>query len=121
MNPISGSSAWPELLAHHGLRVPDQRDDVSARRMAEVHHDVGVDVRDLGVADAKALEPALIDEPAGADALDLLEDRTGARVPVEPGMPAAAPAQILLHDAVHRRPDPRCSSWNVAASTTSCR
>ena len=54
--------------------------------VAEVHHDVRVHVRDLRVADAMAFEAALINEPAGADAFDLLEDRAGARMPVEPGM-----------------------------------
>src|SRR6185369_16535580 len=54
-------------------------------------------------ADAIALEPALVDEPAGPDAFELLEDGTGARVPVEPGMPSAAPAEILLQDAMHDR------------------
>src|SRR5215212_10691569 len=88
-------------LAHGGLRMPDQRDHVGRGRVTEVDHDVRVDVRDLGVPDAEPLEAALIDESAGADPLDLLEDRAGARMPLEPGMPSAAPAQVLLHDAVH--------------------
>src|SRR4029079_12662728 len=102
-DPDLGLERVAQLLAYRGLRVPDQRDDVRGRRMTEVHHDVGVNVRDLGVADAIALEPALVDEPAGPDAFELLEDGTGARVPVEPGMPSTTPAEILLQDAMHDR------------------
>src|SRR5918912_1238397 len=51
---------------------------------------------------SEALEPALVDEAPRADAFDLLEDRAGARVPVEPRVARAAPAQVLLQDAMHR-------------------
>src|SRR6185503_11740078 len=61
----------------------------------------GVNVRDLRIADAIALQPALVDQPSGADPFELLEDRAGARMPVEPGMPCAAPAEVLLQDAMH--------------------
>src|SRR3954451_15364621 len=71
--------------------------------MTEIHHDVGVNVRDLRIANAMPLEPALVDQPTGPDALELLEDRAGARVPIEPRMPCSAPAEILLQDAMHDR------------------
>ena len=63
-----------------------------------------MDVRDLRVADAVALEAALIHQPPRAHALDLLEDRPGAGMELEPGMPRAAPAQVLLHHAMHDGP-----------------
>ena len=43
----------------------------------------------------------MIHQPAGADTLDLLEDRPRARVVFQPRMPSPAPAQILLQNAVH--------------------
>jgi zinc protease len=79
----------------------DQRNDVSAGRASEVDHDVGVDVGNLRVANAKSLESALVDKPAGTDALDFLEDRACTGMPFEPRMSSAAPAQVFLHDAVH--------------------
>src|SRR5262249_10734058 len=63
----------------------------------------GVNVRNLRVTLTESLQTALIDETPGPDALDLLEDRAGARMPIEPRVPAPAPTQILLKDAVHRR------------------
>ena len=51
--------------------------NVGSGSVAEVHEDVGVNVRDLRITNAETLESALIDESAGADAIDLLED--GAR------------------------------------------
>src|SRR5687768_8501282 len=50
----------------------------------------------------EALEPDLIDEPASADSLDLLEDRSSARMPLEPRVPRPAPGQIFLHHLLHR-------------------
>ena len=85
------------------LRDADQLANVLRGGVAQIHHDVRVDVRDLRVADAKSLEPALVDEPAGADAFDLLEDRAGARMPIEPRVLAAAPAQVLLQNALQHR------------------
>ena len=92
------------IVCHAFLRVCNQGADVARRRMAEVDEDVRVDVRDLRVTDAVTLEAALVDEAACADVLDLLEDGPGAGMPVEPGMLAAAPAQVFLRDPVkHRR------------------
>ena len=47
------------------------------------------------------LRPHWSIEPPRANALDLLEDRTGARMNLEPRMTRTAPAKVLLHDAVH--------------------
>ena len=65
---------------------------------SQVHDDVRVPVEDLGVAVTVPLEPALVDEPARADALDLLEDRTCAGVQPQVGMAVVAPAQVLADD-----------------------
>src|SRR4051794_11806906 len=46
------------------------------------------------------LQAALIDEPSRADPFDLFEDRSRAGMPVEPGMFAATPAQVLLENLV---------------------
>ncbi len=90
-----------ELRLDGRLCDPDQLADIRGRRMPEVQHDVRVHVGDLGVAVPEALQPALINEAAGADSLDLLEDRSCAGVKLQPRVPAPAPAQILLHDALH--------------------
>src|SRR5204863_10197476 len=82
------------------LRSRDQLSNIGRGRMAQVDHDVGVHVRDLGVADAKALHSQLIDEPSCPDAIDLLEDRARAGMPLEPWVLAAAPAEVFLHDAL---------------------
>src|SRR5512138_2200629 len=84
------------------LCVRDERADVACGGMAEIHHDVCVDVGNLSVSDAKSLEPALIDQSPSANALDLLEDRAGARVDLEPWVTRTSPAQVLLHDTMHR-------------------
>src|SRR5258706_8377693 len=84
------------------LRNGDQFANILRRGVPKIHHDVGVDVRDLGIAVAEALEPTLIDESPRPYAFHLLEDRSGARVPLEPGMPASTPAQILLENALER-------------------
>ena len=49
------------------------------------------------------LRPRLIHESARANALDLLEDRSGARMPIEPRVLSAAPAEVLLKDAMENR------------------
>lgn len=56
---------------------------------------------EMRVADAEPLEPALVDEPPGTDAFDLLEDAARAGVHLEPRMAGPAPGQVLLLDAVH--------------------
>src|SRR5688572_9514108 len=81
--------------------MPNQGDHVGRRGVTEVDQNVRVDERDLRVPDAMALEAALIDKTTGADPFDLLEDRPGAGMPIEPGMPCATPAEVLLHDAMH--------------------
>src|SRR5438309_11674749 len=63
--------------------------------MAEIHHDVCVNVRDLRVANAKALESALIDETPSPHPSDFLEHGAGARIPIQPRMLAAGPTQRL--------------------------
>ena len=85
------------------LRMRDQCTHVTRGGVPEIHHDVGVNVRDLRVANAKSLQTTLIDQPSGADAFDLLEDRSRARVDLEPRVTRATPAQVLLHDAMHDR------------------
>src|SRR5438874_852907 len=89
-----------ELLPNFGTRSVDQLSNVGGGGVTEIDHDVGVHVGDLCVTDAKPLQAALIDQSSGADPFDLLEDRSSARVPVEPGVLTSAPAEILLHDAV---------------------
>src|SRR5688572_12376726 len=49
-----------------------------------------------------AFQAALVHQAAGPHAFDLLEYRTGAWMPFEPGVLAAAPAEILLQDSVDR-------------------
>src|SRR5438128_1651809 len=88
------------LLFYGFLRDADQLADIGGRCAAEVDHDVRVDMGDLRAANAISLESALIDEPSSADAFDLFEDRSRARMPVEPRMLSAAPAQVLLQHTV---------------------
>src|SRR6185437_4356448 len=83
------------------LRERDQRAHIRRGSAAEVHDDVCVDVRDLCAADGVSLEPALINEASRAYSLDFLEDRTGARVQVEPWVARSAPAEVFLHHAMH--------------------
>lgn len=68
---------------------------------SQIDHDVGVNVRDLRVTVAETLQSDLVDQPTGSNSFDLLEDRSGTRVILEPWVLAAAPAEIFLHDAVH--------------------
>src|SRR5437899_650521 len=72
-----------ELLAHFRPSRIDQLTHVGGGGVAEVDHDVGVHVGDLRIAHAKSLQSTLVDEASGADAFDLLEDGSGARMPVE--------------------------------------
>ena len=97
--PDLGHQPLPELRLHLRLGERDQRPHVRGGGAAEVHDDVGVQVGDLGAANAVALETALVHQAPGADALDLPEDRARAGVDREPGMPRAAPAEVLLVDA----------------------
>src|SRR5690349_16081704 len=91
-----------EPVLHALLCVGDQRADVSSGRMPEVHHNVGVNVRDLSVPNAKTFEPALVEQSSCTDAFDLLEDRTSTRVNLQPRVTGATPTQVLLHDSMHR-------------------
>src|SRR4029078_13479112 len=79
----------------------DQRTNIARGGVPEIHHDVGVNERDLSVPNAKALEPTLIDQPPCPDTFDLLEDRSCARMNLEPRVTSSPPAQVLLHDAMH--------------------
>lgn len=90
-----------EALRNLGLRNRDQLPDIFGGRLSQVHHDVGVNVRDLRVAVPKPLQSDLIYQAPGADTFDFLEDRTRAWVILEPWVLAAAPAQILLHYPMH--------------------
>ena len=90
-----------QRVLHGTLGVTDQANHIRAGGAADVDHDVRVNEGNLGVSNVKSLEPTLVDESPRAHPFDFLEDRTSARVPLEPGMPGTAPAQILLHDAVH--------------------
>src|SRR5690606_13478670 len=93
-------------LAAHGLAgVVDEPPDLGRARAAEVDDDVGVLVEDPCAAVDIALEAALVDEAARADALDLLEDRAGAGVEPQVGVALVAPGEVLAHDVaqvVHR-------------------
>src|SRR5689334_11310477 len=90
-----------KLLLHFRLSDGDQFPHIFGGGVPEVHHNVRVNVGDLGVAVAKSFESNLIDQSAGTHTFDFLEDRASARMVLEPGMLAAAPAQVLLHDAMH--------------------
>ncbi len=97
-----------EFFLHSVLRYHYQLSDVFRSSPTQIHHDVGMYVRDLGIAMAKTLEPALIDQSSRAHSFDFLEDRSGAWMKLKPGMPCPSPAQILLHDAMHRADIARC-------------
>src|SRR5690625_4105655 len=74
-----------------------------SRWAAPVDDDGRVPVRDTRPADAGTLEPGLIDQTPGSDALDLLKDRSGTGLRIERRMPLGAPLQIRLHDLPHPR------------------
>src|SRR5690606_18948646 len=86
-----------ELAAHRLLREVHEPADLGRGGAAQVDDDVGVLVEDPRAAVDVALEAALIDEPARADALDLLEDRARARVEPQVGVPLVAPGEVLAH------------------------
>src|SRR5689334_7135747 len=87
---------------------------LGGRRRAEVDDDVRMQVGNLRIADAMALQSTLIDQSTRADVLDLLEDRSGARMDVEPRVTRPAPREVLLEDLVHpitvtrRQREPHC-------------
>src|SRR5579885_1824539 len=92
------------LLFDGALGEVDQLANVLRGGAAEVHNDVRVNVRDLRTTVAISFQPTLIHEPTRTDALDLLEDRACAWMPVEPRVFSSAPTQILLENAVECRP-----------------
>jgi len=98
-----GLEALSELIPDFGLGNGDELANILCGGPAKVHHDIGVNVRDLGIAVTKAFQSDLVDKAAGADTLDFLEDRAGAGMVLEPWVLAASPAEILLHDAMHYR------------------
>src|SRR5205085_5791036 len=91
-----GFEVLVEAFSHGLLSLGNQLANVLRGRTAQVDHDVGMDVGDLGVSHSMSFHSALVHQSSRADALDLLEDRASARMPVEPRMPTAAPAEILL-------------------------
>ncbi|MBV6519996.1 MAG: hypothetical protein MNPFHGCM_00100 [Gemmatimonadaceae bacterium] len=95
-----GNEILIESLPDSRLCVGDDSSHICSRRFAQVHDDVGVDVRDLRVANTKPLQSALIDQTPGTYAFDLPEDAAGAGMIFEPGMPRSAPGKVLLHDAM---------------------
>src|SRR5688500_6375985 len=96
-----GFQVLTEPLLHTLLRMCKESTDIPCGSATEIHHDVGVNMRDLSVADAKSLEAALVDQATRANPLDLLEDGPGAGVNLEPRVTRSTPAQVLLHDAMH--------------------
>src|SRR5688500_273802 len=90
-----------ELFFDGVLGDRDQLPHIPRCSSAQVHHDVGVDVGYLRIPMAMAFQATLIDQPASSHSFDLLEDRTCARVKLEPRMARTAPAQVFLHDAMH--------------------
>src|SRR5690606_35712727 len=105
--PDLGVEPVPLLALDSLLDVPDEVADVAGRRAAGVDEDVGVALRHHRPADARALEPAPVDEPAGADALDLLEDAPGRGLGVEGRVALAAPLEVGRHHLAHPRLVPR--------------
>src|SRR4030081_1096056 len=90
-------------LLHLVLSNRDQLANVLSGGLPQVDHDIRVNVRNLGVALAEPLQANLVDETAGANTLDFLEDRASAWMVLEPRMLATTPAEIFLHNAVHNR------------------
>jgi len=88
-------------LLHLLLGERDQLSNIFRGGVSEIDHDVRVNMRNLGITVTEAFQTDLIDQPPGAYAFNLLEDRARAGVILEPGMLAAPPAEIFLHDAVH--------------------
>ena len=90
-------------LLHLVLGNRDQLANIFRGGLSQIDHDIRVNVRNLCVTMAESLEADLVDEAAGADTLDFLENRARTRVIFEPRVLATAPAEIFLHDAVHDR------------------
>src|SRR5687768_16183167 len=109
-----------ELPLHGFLRQLDQRAHIRGGRAADVDDDVRVPMEDLGVAVDMPLEAALVDQPPRADALDLLEDRTSARVEPEIRVPLVAPGEVFHHDALEVRDGRRIEPENQIGRA-SCR
>lgn len=63
-----------ELLPYLGLRDCDQLTDIFRGCFAEIYHDVGMDVRDLRIAVTKTLQSNLVDQAAGSNSFNFLED-----------------------------------------------
>src|SRR5215208_3251810 len=68
-----------ELFLDSILRDDDELSYILRRRTAEIHHDVGVNVRDLRISMAESLEAALVNQTPCSHSLDLLEDRSSTR------------------------------------------
>src|SRR5690625_3264551 len=85
------------------LNERNQGAHIRSRCAAPVDDDVCVPVRDTRPAYAGTLEPGLIDQTPGSNALDLLKDRSGTGLRIERRMPLGAPLQIGLHDLPHPR------------------
>ena len=90
----------PKPRLYRLLRVRDHRPHIRRGGVSQVDENVGVNVRNLCIANAKALEAALIDQSTGTHTLDLLENRSRARMHSEPRMPRATPRQVLLQNAM---------------------
>ncbi len=89
----------PHPLFDDFLDMGDECPYVGRRGAAGVDEDVCVAAGDHGAADPHPLETALVDQPAGADPLDLLEDGTGARFGIQRRVALPPPFQILGGDA----------------------
>src|SRR5687768_11000748 len=96
-----GLQAMARALLDHLLDMDDQGADVGGRGATRIDQDVGMAGGDHGASDAGPLEAALVDQAAGADARDLLEDGAGARLGVQGRVPLAPPLKVLLHDPAH--------------------
>lgn len=86
------------FFLHFVLRKGDELPDLASGRISEVDQNVRMDVGDLRIANTRSFQSALINQSPCTDAFDFLEYRAGARMPIEPWMLAATPAQIFLHD-----------------------
>src|ERR1700730_15551037 len=88
-------------LLHLLLGERDQLANIFRGGVSEIDHDIRVNMRNLCITVTETLQTDLIDQPSGADAFNLLEDRARAGVIIEPRVLAAPPGEIFLHDAVH--------------------
>ena len=83
---------------HSLLSEVDELAHLFGRRPTKVDDDVGVFVKDARVTDQVTLQPAFVDEPSRADAVDLLKDRTSARIEPKVGVPLFTPCEVLAYD-----------------------